>query len=109
MDDQFHQLAAEVSAAGISRPQFEAVIYQLSPQQRRLYLRLARSPADTVDIRRECSVGNISECAAGLNAKLEAAGDPRRVVCNLKPHVNVYGERGQLGVWRLVDHVRAAA
>ena len=105
MRDQLDQLAAEVSAAGLSRPELESVLYQLSGQQRRLFLRLVRGPADTVDIRRECSVGNISECAIALNAKLAAAGDPRRVVCEVRPHVNAYGERGTLGTWRLVDGV----
>ena len=102
MRDQLDQLAAEVSAAGLSRPELEGVLYQLSGQQRRLFLRLVRGPADTIDIRRECSVGNVSECAVSLNEKLAAAGDPRRVVCELQPHVNVYGEQGKLGTWRLV-------
>ena len=108
---QLDQLAAEVKAAGISQPELEGILYQLSGQQRRLFLRLARGPADTVDIRRDCSVGNISECAIALNAKLASAGDPRRVVCDVQPHVNAYGERGTLGNWRLVDGasgVRAA-
>ena len=98
---QLEQLAAEVSAAGISRPELQGILYQLSGQQRRLFLHLSRGPADTVDIRRECSVGNISECAIALNAKLAAAGDSRRVVCEVQPHRNVYGEQGKLGWWRL--------
>lgn len=99
---QLDQLAAEVKAAGISRPELETLLYALSGQQRRLFLRLVRGPADTVAIRRECSVGNISECAIALNDKLAAAGDPRRVICEVLPHVNVYGEQGKLGTWRLV-------
>lgn len=102
MRDQLDQLAAEISAAGISRPELEGLLYQLSGQQRRLFLRLVRGPADTVAIRRECSVGNISECKTALNAKLEAAGDPRRVICDVQPHVNAYGEAGKLGLWRMV-------
>lgn len=102
---QLDQLAAEVSAAGLSRTELEGILYQLSGQQRRLFLRLSRGPADTVAIRRECSVGNISECAIALNDKLAAAGDPRRVVCEVQPHVNAYGEQGKLGTWRLVDGV----
>ena len=102
---QLDQLADEVSAAGISKPELEGILYRLSSQQRRLFLRLVRGPADTVDIRRECSVGNISECAIALNAKLAAAGDPRRVVCEVQPHVNAYGEQGKLGSWRLVGGV----
>jgi hypothetical protein len=111
MHAQLDQLAAEVSAAGISRPELAAIVYQLSGQQRRLFLHLARGPADTVAIRRECSVGNISECAIALNGKLAAAGDSRRVVCDVQPHTNAYGEAGKLGRWRLIgggdEHVAA--
>jgi len=99
---QLDQLAAEISAAGISKPELEGLLYQLSGQQRRLFLALSSGPADTVEIRRKCSVGNISECAIALNAKLAAAGDHRRVVCDVQPHRNVYGEQGRLGSWRLV-------
>jgi len=102
MHAQLDQLAAEISAAGISKPELEGLLYQLSAQQRRLFLHLARGPADTVTIRRECSVGNISEAAIALNGKLAAAGDSRRVVCAVLPHRNVYGEQGRLGSWRLV-------
>jgi hypothetical protein len=101
-DDQLDRLAAEVSAAGLSRPDLESLLFRLSGQQRRLFLRLVRGPADTVEVRTACSVGNISECAAALNAKLAAVGDDRRVVCQVKPHVNAYGERGSLGLWQLV-------
>lgn len=109
--DQLDQLAAEVSAAGLSRPDLESLLYQLSGQQRRLFLRLVRGPADTNTLRTECSIGNISECRTALNDKLAAAGDPRRVKCDVQPHSNVYGERGTLGLWHLVtgaQDVRAA-
>ena len=109
MDDQLDQLAAEVSAAGLTRTDLEAVVLRLSPQQRRLFMRLTRGPADTVELRRECSLGNISEAASVLNEKLVAAGDERRVVCTLQPHRNVYGEEGKLGRWELVSGARAAA
>jgi len=112
MRDQLDQLAAEVSAAGITKPDFEALVLRLSPQQRRLFLHLTRGPAWTTELRQACSIGNVSECKAALNAKLAAAGDRRRVVCDLQPHRNVYGERGDLGLWRLVggreDEQRAA-
>jgi len=102
--EQLNNLATAVARAGISGPEFESLVLQLRGQQKRLFLHLVeRGPADTVAIRRECSVGNISECASALNEKLAAASDPRRVVCDLQPHVNVYGERGTLGLWRLVE------
>lgn len=102
MREQLDSLATEIAAAGLSRDTFEAVVLRLSGQQRRLFLRLARGPADTIAIRRECSVGNISECAISLNRKLLAAGDSRRVVCHVLPHVNAYGEPGKIGLWQLV-------
>lgn len=95
------QLAAEVTAAGITRPELEGILYKLSPSQRRLFLRLARGPADTIELRTACSIGNISEASAELNAKLQVAKDPRRVSCTLKTHRNAYRDNGVLGVWTL--------
>lgn len=102
MRDQLDRLAADVQAAGLSRTDFEALVLRLSPQERRLFLRLARGPAMTTELRQACSVGNISQVRSSLNAKLEQAGDPRRVLCDVQPHTNVYGERGRLGAWQLV-------
>lgn len=102
------ELAAEVKAAGLSRAEFEGVVYRLSGQQRRLYLRLCRGAADTVELRSGCSIGNVSEVVRAINAKLTAAGDPRRVICEVRPHVNQFGESGSLGVWKLA-RPRAAA
>lgn len=113
-DDQLDQLAADVQAAGISRPEFESLVLRLSPQERRLFLRLARGPALTTELRQVCSIGNVSQVRASLNTKLEAGGDLRRVVCRVQPHRNVYGELGQLGEWRFAlacggdDEQRAA-
>ena len=112
MRDTFDQLASEVSAAKLSRPELEGLLYRLSGQQRRLFLRLCRGPADTITLRSECSIGNISEVRAGLNAKLAAVDDPRRVVCTVQPHANQFGENGVIGTWRLVsagERERAAA
>jgi hypothetical protein len=103
MRDQLDQLAAEVQAAGIDRPTFESLVLRLSPQERRLFLRLARGPALTTELRQVCSIGNVSQARASLNAKLASGGDPRRVACRVRPHSNVYGERGQLGEWQLVS------
>lgn len=101
MDDQLDQLAAEVQAAGISRSDFEAILLRLSPQERRLFLLLARGSADTMRVRRECSIGNPSEVRETLNRKLAAAGDRRRVICSLTQHQNQFGEQGRIGVWTL--------
>jgi hypothetical protein len=112
MRDTLDQLASEVSAARLSRPEVEGLLYRLSGQQRRLFLRLCSGPADTIALRSECSIGNVSQAALELNAKLAAADDPRRVVCTLAPHRNQYGEAGSIGNWRLIERVsndRAAA
>lgn len=102
MRDQLDRLAADVQAAGLNRADFEALVLRLSPQERRLFLRLARGPATTIELRQACSIGNVSQARASLNAKLQAGGDHRRVVCQVRPHANIYGERGQLGEWHLL-------
>ena len=107
-DQQFDQLANEITAAGLSRPEVEGILYQLSPAQRRLFLRLARGPALTTAVRFECSIGNVSEAARELNDKLTRAGDHRRVVCSVQNHVNTFGEVGKLGKWELVGGVHGA-
>lgn len=100
-------LAGLVQASGLTPSGFQSLVLDLGPQESRLFARLLDGPADTVAIRNGCSIGNISEVRRTLNAKLEAAGDPRRVVCHLVPHTNRFGNRGQLGEWRLVN-ARAA-
>ena len=100
-------LAGLVQASGLTPSGFQSLVLDLGPQEARLFARLLDGPADTVTIRNACSISNISEVRRTINAKLEAAGDPRRVVCNLVPHTNQFGEKGQLGEWRLLD-LRAA-
>lgn len=107
--DLLKNLTEAVAASGIRTPaQFEAVALRLSPAQARLFELLYRGPADTIEIRSKASIGNISECAASLNAKLERGGDSRRVICRLKPHRNQFGDVGTLGVW-LLEEVGVAA
>lgn len=101
------RLAGLVRSHGLTPAGLESLALQLGPQESRLFARLLDGPADTVAIRNGCSIGNISEVRRTLNAKLEAAGDPRRVVCTLVPHTNQFGNRGQLGEWRILD-LRAA-
>lgn len=105
------RLSHAVRRAGITSPaQFEALALRLSPAQARLFqLLLENGPSDTITVRQRASIGNISECACALNAKLEAAGDTRRARCELRPHENKFGERGVLGWWRLVDDEQVAA
>jgi hypothetical protein len=106
---ELNQLSELASRLNLSETDFQALAYQLSPQQRRLFeLLVAEGEADTIIVRTRCSIGNPSAVATELNAKLEAAGDSRRVMCHLGPHANRFGERGVLGQWRLVS-VGAAA
>ena len=96
-------LAGLVQSYGFTPAGFESLALKLGPQESRLFARLMQGPADTVAIRTGCSIGNISQVRRDLNAKLEAAGDPRRVVCCMVPWVNQFGNRGTLGEWRLLD------
>ena len=107
----FKRLSKAAQAAGIeSAAQLESLALRLSPQQERLFTLLhEHGPCNTVTVRQQASIGNISECAKALNDKLQAAGDSRRIACNTKPHENKFGERGVLGWWRLVDDKQAAA
>lgn len=95
------RLETLVRETGLSLPEFESRVLKLSPQESRMFSRLLDGDADTVQIRNGCSIGNVSEVAGSLNRKLEAAGDPRRVVCDVTPHRNRYGELGRLGTYRL--------
>lgn len=103
---QLHQLATMLN---LTETDFQALSYRLSPQQRRLFeLLAAEGEVDTIQVRNRCSIGNVSAVATELSAKLEAAGDVRRVMCSVEPHDNRFGERGVLGRWRFV-YVGAAA
>lgn len=107
-EPEFAQLARLAGKLRLSESSFQALIYSLSPQQRRLFLLLAEEGvASTIEIRTRCSIGNVADVAASLSAKLEDALDGR-VVCELRPHANQYGDRGRLGWWRL-ETIGAAA
>ena len=104
MAEQFEQLAQAVLAKGYSQSGFESLVLSLSPQQERLFsFLLERRTANTIEVRQSCSIGNVSECARSLNDRLIEAGDDRRVICDVRTHINKYGQRGQIGYWVLVD------
>jgi len=73
---------------------------KLSGQAARLFNFLSqRQTADTVELRRMCDLGNPSDVAFKLNARLALAGDSRRVVCR---------HQGRIATWRL-DRATATA
>ena len=107
---EFQQLGHLADKLALNESDFQSLLYGLSPQQRRFFLLLAEEgTASTIEVRQRCSLGNPSFTAQELNGKLEAAGDPRRVMCDVLPHSNRFSERGVLGHWRLVDTGRPPA
>lgn len=100
---QLDPLSAEISAANLSRPEIEGIVYQLSRQQRRLFLRLAAGPATTFELRAGIGLGNICQVAGVLNAKLRRAGDPRHVACAMRVERDRFGAPVRVGEWRLVE------
>lgn len=107
---EFAQLGHLVDKLSLNESDFQSLLYGLSPQQRRMFLLLVEEgTASTIEVRQRCSLGNPSFTAQELNAKLEAAGDPRRVMCDVRPHANRFSERGVLGYWRLVNTGRPSA
>lgn len=104
------RLAAEVAAAHLSRPEVEGILYRLTPQQRRLFLWLCdHGPSLTPELRESVEVVNISEVAKQTNLRLEAVGDPRRIVCSRQTPAP--GKCLSLGLWRIegVGNDRRAA
>jgi hypothetical protein len=90
------------AAEGLTQPQFESIVFGLSPQAKRLFLYLSEhGTTGTIELRENCAIGNVSQARATLNEKLRAAGDDRQVICELKTIKNRYGESGTLGQWSL--------
>lgn len=109
-EPEFRELSKLAGKLDLSESAFQALLYGLSPQQRRMFLLLVEEGvASTIEVRQRCSLGNPSFTAMELNAKLEAAGDPRRVLCSVQQHNNRFGERGVLGYWRIVNTGAAAS
>ena len=98
------KLSELVKSNNISQAEFEALACQLSPQQERLFLYLSEhGVTDTIELRMNCSIGNVSEAAHQLNKRLLSNGLSKMVICTLKPHQNVFGQKGSIGVWSLVS------
>ena len=97
------KLSKLVENSSITQSEFEALSYQLAPQQQRLFLYLeSNGLTNTIELSRNCSLGNVSDVASNLNKRLKKCGDSRQVICLLRPHTNKFGQKGVLGNWQLV-------
>ncbi len=110
MIEKTHDLADAVRAAGISSTsEFYALALKLSPAEAALFRATfeADRPLSPVEIRQASGglLGNLSLTARGLNAKLAAAGDTRRVV-----HRRAHGGApGSASSWSLSEPEAGAA
>lgn len=96
--------ALAADAGGLSQAQLEAIGLRLGPSERRLYEYLRdNGPRNTIQIRRDCAIGNVSNARILLNQKLEEAGVSWRCVCDVGPLTNRFGERGRIGTLVLVE------
>lgn len=101
-EDHFAGLAKAVR--GLPESEVEATQLGLGPQQKRLYTYLRdKGTANTISIRQDCAIGNVSQAAICLNEKLERMGDSVRVSNEQRPLVNRFGNSGTIGWWFLVD------
>ena len=98
-----NKLANLVESNNLTKAEFESISLKLSPQQSRLFIHLVDvGEASTTILRSSLSIGNVSDAAIGLNGKLFASGDTRKVICLKKPNTNKYGEVGEIGHWLIV-------
>lgn len=110
MIEKTHDLADAVRAAGISTTaDFYACVLRLTPPQDALFRAVfeADAPVSAVELRAKSGglLGNLSLTARELNAKLAAAGDPRRVV-----HRRTHGGApGSASSWTLSEPEAGAA
>jgi len=96
-------LSTLVSDSGLNKSEFESIVFQLSPKERRLFLFLSENgEQSTATLRNKCSIGNVSDCANSLNKKLKTYEDERKVICTTRRHVNQFDEVGILGYWKIV-------
>ena len=93
-----------VKSKSLSESEYQAISYQLSDQQSRLFLYLIENgTSDTILLTRKLSIGNLSATATHLNKRLVRCGDPRMVICLCHSNTNKFGQRGVLGHWSIVS------
>ncbi len=80
-----------------------ALALRLHGQQQRAYLTLHENGEQDTETLKNQGIGSPSLAAKQLNAKFAAWGIPSRIICEMRPHTNAYGERGVIGYWRLVE------
>jgi len=106
MNPSKHFDAIASAVAGKPQSDFEATALRLrtSPQERRLFEHLRNhGEASTIQIRQTLGIGNVSSAAMFFNRKAEAADEPWRIICEVRPISNRFSERTTLGYWHLVD------
>ena len=109
-DAESHLAALADAASGHSQADFESIALSLSPQEKRLYEYLREhGVANTIQIRQDCAIGNVSSAAMFLNRKFERHGEPLRVICETRSLTNRFGDRGALGYWRIAQTGNDAA
>ena len=97
-----NRLANIVADSDLSPPDFEAIVFRLSPSERRVFKCLTEfEQVSSGELRRLCSVSNISEIASRINSKIAALGDTRRVSCRRSSTQNEYGISSLQGFWSL--------
>lgn len=97
-------------ASGLSQAEFERIGLELSPQERRLYEYLRdHGEINTIEIRENLAIGNVSSAAMFFNRKFEDAGLNIRIVCETRRATNRFGNRTQIGWWRLEECEESAA
>lgn len=78
----YRELTALAREHGLeSETDFIARMSGLHGQAREVFEAVAAAPRTSTELRREAGVGNVTMLAGRINARLSAAGDHRRVVC----------------------------
>lgn len=100
MDTASRLDALSKAASGLSQADFEALSLAFSPQEQRLYAYLREhGEANTIEIRQNCAIGNVSHVAISASRKL--AGSGFSIHCDVRPLTNRFGNRTHLGYWTI--------
>lgn len=94
--------AARNLTPGQTALDLECRLAGLRPQAERFF-RLLHGGQEfpTTEVRRKCSIGNVSDVAKQFNRAMRDARQSYRIVCTTRPHENQFGEVNVLGHWSL--------